>query len=92
MTKKELIAQIFSENPSIMKKDIEQIFNSTFEIIARELACGSYVQIQDFGTFQVRNCASKIGRNAVTGDQIPIPERKMPVFRPGKGLKDVVSE
>jgi DNA-binding protein HU-beta len=38
----------------------------------------------------VSNRKARVGRNPQTGEEIQIPARKVPVFRPGKELKDVV--
>ena len=48
-------------------------------------------ELRDFGVFEVKTRASRIGRNPRTGDQVPVPERKVVTFRPGKKMKEVVA-
>ena len=43
-----------------------------------------------FGTFEVKKRAARTGRNPQTGAELQIPARKVPVFKAGKGLKDLV--
>ena len=59
-------------------------------IIAVELDAGREVQITGFGAFAAKRRAARKGRNPATGEQIDIPAKIYPTFRPGKGLKDRV--
>lgn len=92
MTKKELIAQIFAENPNIMKKDIMQIIDSAIDIIIRELRSGNLIIIHGFGSFEMKTRSSKIGRNAASGDVFRVPPRRRPVFRPSKNMIEVITD
>ena len=49
------------------------------------------VKLVGFGTFEVSNRKSRVGRNPQTGEEIQIPARRVPVFRAGKELKTVCS-
>ena len=44
-----------------------------------------------FGNFEVRERAARKGRNPQTGAEIEIPASKVPAFKPGKALKDLVN-
>lgn len=90
MTKTELISAV-SESVDLKKKDVESVVNSVFSTIEAALAKGDKVQIMGFGTFLVRKRPARIGRNPQTGEEINIPEATVPVFKPGKSLKDAVS-
>ena len=54
------------------------------------LANGEKVQIVGFGSFEVRERSARTGRNPQTGEELQIGARKVPVFRPGKALKESV--
>ena len=58
--------------------------------ITAALAAGDKVQLVGFGTFEVRERAARTGRNPQTGEDIAIAARSVPVFKPGKALKDAV--
>ena len=55
----------------------------------KELKKGGSVNLVGFGSFKVVNRPARDARNPRTGEKIKIPARKAPVFRPGKGLKDM---
>ena len=89
--KADLIRAIAAEaNVSI--KDAEAVFNATFNSIKKVLAAGDSVPVPDFGTFEVRERAARVGRNPATNETISIPASKVPAFKPAKGLKDVVNK
>ena len=50
------------------------------------------VQLVGFGAFEVKKRAERIGRNPKTKESIKIPASKVPVFKPGKALKDAVAK
>lgn len=90
MTKADLISAV-AENVDLKKKDVERVVNSVFSTIEAALAKGDKVQLVGFGTFLVRRRPARVGRNPQTGEDINIPETTVPVFKPGKSLKDAVS-
>lgn len=92
MTKKELVARVFEENPQIMKKDIERVVNSVFNAISDSMVSGGSVSIRDFGVFFLKNRSARRGRDAVTGEMICIPARKLPSFKPSRKLIEVAQE
>ena len=58
--------------------------------IAMALAAGEKVQLIGFGSFEVRDRKSRIGKNPRTGEKIEIPAYRMPTFKAGAALKDAV--
>ena len=66
--------------------------NATIDVIAGTLADGDKVQLVGFGAFEVKSRAERTGRNPKTKEEIKIPASKVPVFKPGKALKDTVSK
>lgn len=61
-------------------------------VIANTLKKGGEVNITGFGSFKVRKRAARTGRNPQTGKTIAIKASKAPVFKAGKGLKDLVNK
>ncbi|MDP8220753.1 MAG: HU family DNA-binding protein, partial [Candidatus Stygibacter frigidus] len=51
---------------------------------------GDKVSLVGFGTFKVAERKARTGVNPSTGKKIKIPARKVPVFKPGKKLKESV--
>lgn len=89
MNKSELVGAV-AEKSGFTKKDTEKVVNAVFESITNALARGDKVQVIGFGTFDVRARKAREGRNPATGEPIQIPAVNVPVFKPGKALKDIV--
>ena len=91
MNKAELINAV-AEKAGLSKKDTETVVNATIDVIVGALADGDKVQLVGFGAFEVKSRAERTGRNPKTKEEIKIPASKVPVFKPGKALKDTVSK
>ena len=91
MNKAELI-NATAEKAGLSKKDTETAINAAIDAISAALAQGDKVQLVGFGSFEVRARAARTGRNPKTKETIKIPASKVPAFKPGKALKDVVSK
>lgn len=89
MNKSELIGAV-AQKAGLTKKDTEKVINSFIEVVQEALATGDTVGILGFGTFLARERPVREGRNPRTGEPIQIPAAKVPVFRPGRGLRDAV--
>ncbi|MBI4557130.1 MAG: integration host factor subunit beta [Candidatus Hydrogenedentes bacterium] len=90
MTKRELVIRV-ANHTKLTQSDVARIVEDTFDAITQALANGERWELRDFGVFEVKTRASRIGRNPRTGDQVPVPERKVVTFRPGKKMKDLIS-
>ena len=76
---------------NMTKKDASLAVDAVFESISEALGKGDKVQLVGFGNFEVRSRAARKGRNPQTGEEIEIPEAKLPAFKPGKNLKEMVN-
>ena len=90
MNKTELIAAI-AEKTELSKKDAEKAVKALTEAVAEELKKGGKVQLVGFGTFEVSERAAREGRNPQTGAAMKIAASKMPKFKAGKALKDMIN-
>jgi DNA-binding protein HU-beta len=91
MTKSDLIAAVATKIGS-SKKDSEKAVTAVLDSITEALANGEAVQLVGFGTFEVRERAAKDGINPLTKEKMSIPAKKVPAFKAGKALKDVVAK
>jgi DNA-binding protein HU len=87
--KQDLIAKV-AETAELSKKQAALVVNTVFETISESLSNGEKVQIIGFGSFDVRERAERKGRNPQTGAELVIPASKVPGFKAGKALKEVV--
>ena len=90
MNKAELIAKI-AEESKLTKKAAETALDAFVTSVEEALKNGEKVQLVGFGTFEVRERAARKGRNPQTKAEIKIPASKAPVFKAGKGLKDIIN-
>ena len=91
MNKAELIAAV-AEKAGLSKKDSEAAVTAALDAITAALEDGDKVQLVGFGSFEVKSRAARTGRNPKTKEAIEIPASKVPVFKPGKVLKDIVGK
>jgi nucleoid DNA-binding protein len=91
MTKRELVIQV-ANKLGMTQSDVARIVEGSFEAISKSLAEGHRWELRDFGVFEVKVRASRIGRNPRTGEQVPVPERRVVTFRPGKQMKELVAK
>lgn len=90
MNKVELIAAV-AEKAEMSKKDAEKAIKAFTEAVAEELKNGGKVQMVGFGTFEVTQREAREGRNPRTGETMKIAATKMPKFKAGKALKDMMN-
>lgn len=91
MNKLELIAAVAAK-AEISQKDAEKAVKAVTDVIAEELKAGGKVQMVGFGTFEVSERAAREGRNPRTGATMKIEATRMPKFKAGKALKDMMNE
>ena len=89
MSKQDLVS-FMADKSGLTKKDAEAALNGFVDGVKATLKKGDTVTLVGFGTFSVSKRSARQGRNPQTGATINIPARKVPVFKAGKGLKEVV--
>ena len=91
MNKTDLVNTIAAKS-GLNKKNSEAALNALISSVEEALAKGEKVVLVGFGTFEVRKRAARKGRNPQTKKEITIPASNAPVFKAGKGLKDIVNK
>ena len=89
MNKAELVA-VVAKATGLTKVQAEKAVKAIIAGIGGSLKKGKKVQLIGFGTFEVRKRAARKGRNPQTGKEIKIPAAKVPAFKAGKALKELV--
>jgi integration host factor subunit beta len=90
MTKADLIEEI-SRGVQMTQKDSEMIIETIFDSVVRALRRGDKVELRGFGSFRTRQRQPRVGRNPKTGERVEIPAKRVPHFKPGKELSDLVN-
>ena len=91
MTKAELVEDV-ARAAELTKKDAERLVEIVFESIIETLNQGEKIELRGFGSFRVRERGARRGRNPKTGDPVSIPAKRVPYFKPGKELKELINE
>jgi integration host factor subunit beta len=91
MTKAELVEDV-ARAAELTKKDAERLVEIVFESIIATLNSGEKIELRGFGSFRVRERGARRGRNPKTGDPVDIPAKRVPYFKPGKELKELINE
>lgn len=78
------------DKDNLSRQEAERIVNVFFQSIEDSLCNGGRVEIRGFGSFTVNSYRSYVGRNPKTGDQIRVPSKRLPFFKVGKELKELV--
>ncbi|MGA7616571.1 MAG: integration host factor subunit beta [Thermoanaerobaculia bacterium] len=90
MTKAELVDEV-ARTVQVTKKQAETIVNVVFDSIVDSLRGGEKIELRGFGSFRLRNRKSRTGRNPKTGERVDVPSKKIPYFKPGKELKELIN-
>lgn len=95
MNKNEFIAAVADakelEKLSLSKASVSTIIDAILATIENAMEKGDEVRLVGFGNFYVTKRAASKGRNPRTGEEIQIAASKMPKFRAGKSLKEIVN-
>src|SRR6185436_11539404 len=90
MTKAELVEEV-ARAAELTKKDSEVIVDEVFKNIIQALNRGEKIELRGFGSFRVRQRDARRGRNPKTGAPVDIPAKRVPYFKPGKELKELIN-
>jgi len=90
MTKAELVDEV-SRVSDLTKKHSEVIVDTLFRSIINALHRGEKIELRGFGSFRLRRREPRKGRNPKTGEKVDVPSKRVPYFKPGKELKQLIN-
>jgi len=91
MNKSELVEMLASKKNLTFKKS-EEIVNLIFDMMSGTLVRGGRIEIRGFGSFVVKEYKAYMGRNPKTGEVIHVRPKKLPFFKVGKELREMVDK
>ena len=91
MKKAELVKKV-SERMKIRPNAAKVIVDNIFDAMRESLEKGERIEIRGFGSFVMRNDKAYKGRNPKTGKIVDVPSKKLPYFKVGKELKELVNK
>ena len=87
LTKRDLVIRI-SEESGLIQQQVLTVVQKTLDYIAEALARGDKVELRNFGVFEVKVRKARVGRNPnAPATDVPIPERSVVKFKPGKEMR-----
>lgn len=90
MTKAELVDEV-SRVSDLTRKHSEVIVDAVFTSIVDALQQGDKIELRGFGSFRVRRRDPRKGRNPKTGAGVLVPAKRVPHFKPGKELRELIN-
>ena len=91
MNKSDLIEAIGKKLQNLAARDVEIIVNTIFDGMTDSLVKGDRIEIRGFGSFEVRVRRPRTGRNPKTGTSVDVGERRVPFFKAGRELREMVN-
>lgn len=92
MTKSELIEILTQRQAHLKADDVDLAVKSLLDMMGGALSNGERIEIRGFGSFSLHYRPPRTGRNPKTGDAVALPGKYVPHFKPGKDLRDRVSD
>jgi integration host factor subunit beta len=92
MTKAQIIERVSEQVAGLTKRQAEVVVNTIFNCIRQSLQRGDKTEIRGFGSFRLRSRRMKEGRNPKTGATVAVPAKKVPFFKAGKELKELMNK
>jgi nucleoid DNA-binding protein len=89
MTKKDIVLKIAGET-KMKQQDIKKVVQKALDVIIESLVNGQTVELRNFGIFKVKSRRGRTGRNPRTGQVVPVPPKRVVVFKPGLEMKKLV--
>mgnify|MGYP001336761887 CR=1 FL=1 len=90
MTKSDLIEALAAKQ-KLTEKQATGIINLIFNGFTEALKNGDRIEIRGFGSYSIREYNSYEGRNPKTGEKTAVEKKKLPFFKVGKELKEMVN-
>jgi integration host factor subunit beta len=90
MTRSDLVTQLAEQFSQLTHRDTEFAVKTILDAMSDALARGHRIEIRGFGSFSINRRPPRMGRNPRSGEQVVIPEKLVPHFKPGKALREAV--
>ncbi len=86
LTKADMRKSLFNDL-GLNKTEARELVDSFFQELVAPLAAAEQVKLSGFGNFNLRDKIARPGRNPKTGEDVPIPARRVLTFRSGPKLE-----
>lgn len=90
MTRSELVSALAARQGHLPMTDVDLAVRALLETMSEALASGRRIEIRGFGSFALRYRPPRLARNPKSGAVVPVAEKHVPHFKPGKVLRERV--
>lgn len=91
MTKADIV-DIIASGTGLTKVETEAVVDGFIQTVIASLRDGKNIEIRGFGSFKVKKRKGRMARNPRTGEQVPVEDHYVPIFKVSKDLKTVVND
>lgn len=91
MTKADIV-DIIASGTGLTKVETEAVVDGFIQTVIASLRDGKNIEIRGFGSFKVKKRKGRMARNPRTGQQVPVDDHYVPIFKVSKELKAIVNE
>lgn len=91
MTKADIV-DVIASGTGLTKVETEAVVDGFIQTVIASLRDGKNIEIRGFGSFKVKKRKGRMARNPRTGEQVPVKDHYVPIFKVSKDLKSVVNE
>jgi integration host factor subunit beta len=89
VTKSDLVSAL-AEKMNIPMKTSDTVIDTIFGSMSKTLIDGERIEIRGFGSWFVKEYAGYRGRNPKDGRAVEVKSKKLPFFKAGKDIKELV--
>ena len=87
MKTKELIQHI-ATSTSMTKTHAEELLNATVAVLQKNLLNGNSLQLQNFGTLEMKRKSARVVVHPQTKERTIVPEKMQLTFKPNQTIKE----
>lgn len=91
MTKADLVEEVAGKT-GLTRTDVGMVVEAFLEAVKKSLENGHNIEIRGFGTFKIKQRKARKARNPRSGEEVPVPDRKVPVFKPSNEFKALITK
>jgi len=89
MTKKDIALKV-ADKTGIKQIIVKQVLQGIFDCVIESLIRDEKIELRNFGVFKIKTRRPRIGRNPRTGQTVPVPSRRVVIFKPGLEMKQKI--
>jgi integration host factor subunit alpha len=85
------LCEVVYQKVGLSRTESAALVELVLKEITDSLERGETVKLSSFGSFVVRDKGQRVGRNPKSGQEVPIPPRRVMVFKPSNILKQRIN-